>query len=169
MSSFAAGALARKRQEAKAEESTKPGNSPGLKTYVDSLAALVPAEVLAAHAAILTFTTETTKNSAGDKTATITEPGTLWWAFWILVVLSIAFYIVGFQKRRAGVPAVLGAAIPPLAFVGWTMAQRVTAFDAVWPNLAEPTRNLIVVILAVVLGLFATVLPIAADKAEKKE
>lgn len=168
MSSLAAGALARKRQEAAANESTQTGNSPGLKTYVDTLAALVPAEVLAAHAAILSFTTKTMQSRTGQNAATITEQGTLKIAFWALCILSVMFYIAGFQKRTAGLPAILGALVPPLAFVGWTMAQHVTAFDAVWPHTAEATRSLIVVLGAVVLGLVATALPLAANKAPAK-
>ena len=83
-------------------------------------------------------------------------------------MLSFVFYIGGFQKRRAGLPAIL-ALIPPLAFVAWTMAQRVTAFDAVWPDTGEATRNLIVVLAAIALGMVATVLPFAADKAPAKK
>lgn len=80
----------------------------------------------------------------------------------------MVFYVAGFQKRKPGLAAILGGLIPPLAFVGWTMAQRVTAFDAVWPDTGEATRNLIVVLGAVVLGLLATALPLAADRAPEK-
>jgi len=54
-------------------------SAPGIKTYVDALAALVPAEVLTAHAAILTFTSDT-MDQAGEKVVKITEPVTLVYA-----------------------------------------------------------------------------------------
>lgn len=57
MSTLAYAALTAKRQTTSAGESTTSGQ-PGMKTYVDVLAALVPAEVLAAHAAVLGFTTK---------------------------------------------------------------------------------------------------------------
>jgi len=46
MSSFLYGLLERKRTDAAIGTSTKEG-SPGVRTYVDSLSALVPAETLA--------------------------------------------------------------------------------------------------------------------------
>ena len=169
MSSMAFGTLTRKRQEADENESTKKGHSPGFRTYVDTLAALVPAEVLAAHAAILTFTTETREGPGDTKTTTITEPGTLKFAFWALCILSVMFYVAGFQKKRVSVQAFFGALIPPLAFIGWTMAQRATAFDAVWPDTGEATRNAIVVLGALVLGLYAAALPFSTNKSRKKD
>ena len=102
MSSIAYGALTRKRQEAPANTSTLD-EPPGLKTYVDTLAALVPAEVLAAHAAFMTIATST----AGGKTA-LTHPGTLKVAFWAPLGLSFVFYVVGYQcllTATAGSPA----------------------------------------------------------------
>lgn len=163
MSSIVYGALTRKRQEAAPEQSVAK-ESPGLNTYVDTLTALVPAEVLAAHAALLTATTKI--GPAG--TTVITHRDTLKVAFWILVGLSVAFYVVGYQKKEWTAKATLSAFIPPLAFIVWTAAQRTTAFDAVWPGTSSATREAIVILGALSLGLAASVLPFALNKAPAK-
>ncbi len=159
MSTLAYAAFTTKRDEA------KPGTSstqspPGVSTYVDAVAALVPAEVLTLHAVILTFTTETTQ-----ATTKITEPVTLSWAFWGLIILSIVLYILGRLKDghldwSDGVRAV----IPPCAFVAWTMLQRATAFDAIYPDLEQAPRTVIALFIAVVLGLLATSFAKKADE-----
>ena len=64
------------------------------------------------------------------------------------------------QLKAAGRPS-----IAPLAFVGWTMLQWATAFDAVFPCLAEAPRTVDALFLAAFLGL-ATVN--TANKADKK-
>ncbi len=163
MSSIVYGALTRKRQEAGPEQSVGEG-SPGLNTYVDTLTALVPAEVLAAHAALLAATTKI--GPAG--TTVITHRDTLKVAFWILAGLSVAFYVVGYQKKEWTAKATLSAFIPPLAFIVWTAAQRTTAFDAVWPGTGSATREAIVILGALSLGLAASVLPFALNKAPAK-
>jgi len=90
MSTIAYGALTRKREEA------EPGKSdavepPGVTSYVDALSALVPAEVLALHAALLTVTTTTVENQTGDVVTTITEPAALSVVFCGLIVLCFVF------------------------------------------------------------------------------
>src|SRR5437868_15448272 len=128
MSTFAYAALTAKRQKARSQTSTTTA-APGLKTYVDVLAALVPAEVLAAHAAVLSFTTK--KQTAQGKTqTTITDATSLKIAFWGLIAASVVLYVLGHAAKWK--PAdFLRVAIPPLAFVGWCMAQRTTAFDVI--------------------------------------
>ena len=64
MSTLAYAAMTRAREISKPGKSTTT-DSPGVKTYVDALAALVPAELLVAHATILTFTTKTATDSSG--------------------------------------------------------------------------------------------------------
>ena len=83
MSTLAYAAMTRVREAATPGTSTttKP---PGVKTYVDALTALVPAEVLAAHATILTFTTTT----SGKTVVRAKAPA-----------LTIAFYgLIGLNK-----------------------------------------------------------------------
>ena len=160
MSTLAYAALTARRERSPQGESREK-SPPGVGTYVDVLAALVPAEVLALHAVILSVTTTTT----GTATA-ITAPETLKWAFWGLLVLSVVFYVVP-KIRSTGLNRVdwLRALLPPFAFMGWTMLQRATAFDAVFPQLAEAPRTVGGLFLAAVLGLVAAG---SAKKADQK-
>jgi hypothetical protein len=151
-----------------ARESAKPSTSstsepPGVKTYVDTLAALVPAEVLGLHAVILPLTT----TKSGD-TTTISDPDTLAWSFWGLLVLAVLLYV--FARRYTNNQGKwdrldwIRMLIPAAAFVGWTMLQRATAFDAVCPDLRHGPRSVIALFLAVVLGAIAAILASKADQ-----
>jgi hypothetical protein len=163
MSTLTYAALTEKRLESQPNESTK-GAGPGVSTYVDTLAALVPAEVLTAHAAILTFTCKTQVTS-GESTTTITEPDTLRLCFWLLLFLSIAIYAVGRALSRSWDKwDFVRMLIPPLAFVCWTMIQRSTAFDALQFPISDATRSAVAIIGALVLGFGATVLAYQADQ-----
>ncbi|MFB3855504.1 MAG: hypothetical protein ACE148_17030 [Vicinamibacterales bacterium] len=135
--------------------------------YVRAMAALVPAEVLTLHALMLSVTTETFAPAAGGAAGTgasgaairITDPRTLSLAFFGLMATSIVLYAV--PKLLEGDWVRLDfarAAIPPLAFVAWTMLQRATAFDAVWAGLADAPRTVAALFLAVSLGLAARAL-----------
>jgi len=139
----------------------------GVSAYVQAVAALVPAEILTLHAVILTFTTKTSTETAeatGKAVAvtTITEPLTLFWAFWGLVATSILLFAVPhyLSLKKNGqkweVTDYVRMLIPSLAFVVWTMLQRSTAFDAVLPGLTEAPRTLIALFAAVFLILGAT-------------
>lgn len=160
-----------------AREAATPGTStsdekPGLKTYIDAFAALVPAEVLTLHALVISVTTETKQQSsaaAAGKTETITTilptaVTTLQIAFWGLVVLSVVLYVA---------PRYFGGkwdkfdwvrvAIAPLAFFGWTMLQRTTAFDAAFPGLESIPRTVIALFLGAILGAITAGLAMKAD------
>jgi hypothetical protein len=148
-------------------EESPPGKSssiagPGVKTYVDALAALVPAEVLSVHAATLTFTTKTDSTTLST---TITDAGTLRWVFWALLVLGAAIYVIAklYPESTWDKWDYARVLIPPLAFCGWTMLQKATAFDAVFPEMPSGTRSAIAIIGAVVLGLAASALAYKAD------
>jgi hypothetical protein len=161
MSTLAYAALTSKREEATPGTSTQ-GSAPGVRTYVDALAGLVPAEVLAAHGAILTFTTETK-----DGAVTITQPATLVGVFYALILLSAMLYVAG--RLSAGNWErwdCIRVLIPPLAFVGWTMLQKATAFDAVAPSLSQAPRSAIAIIGGIFLGLVATSLAYKADQSQ---
>lgn len=165
MSSLAYGAVTRKRLEADANTSntTKP---PGVKTYVDTVAALVPAEVLALHAFIATIATSTS-TVAGVATTTITDRDTLRATFWVCIGLSIALYAfgriptTGKQWNPADCVRIL---IPPAAFVLWTILQKSTAWDALaGASLSNGERVLIGATGAILLGAIAALLGMKAN------
>ena len=167
MSTFAYGALQSNREDAPVGTSTST-SPPGLSYFVDAIAALVPSEVLAIHAAIVAITTETTTNPDGQAVTTITSPEQLKWFFYIGIVLSVVFYLVSHLNKgikshwhRWDIARML---IPPAAFIFWTMAQKSTAFDAMFPHVDQVTRSLIVVLGAVMLGLLTGVLAKVADQ-----
>jgi hypothetical protein len=165
MSTIAYAALTTRRDEAQPGTSTS-SSSPAVKTYVDAVAALVPAEVLTLHALMLTPATDV----VGDHT-TIKEFAVfpLFCAFAGLCVLSILLYVLPrlADKKLDGLDWVRSS-IPPLAFVAWTMLQRATAFDAAVLYLKLPAndvaRTYIGLLLAVALGLTATFLAKQADQ-----
>src|SRR5437762_8580560 len=76
------GAVTRKREEAESGKSTNE-KPPGLSTYVDALAALVPAEVLALHAVVISRSTTTVQGAT-----TITAPEQLRFWFWFLLIAA---------------------------------------------------------------------------------
>jgi hypothetical protein len=163
MSTFAYGALTRKREESAPGTSTTGDaqGKPGIGTYADTLAALVPAEVLAAHAFVLTFTTKTMKGIGGKETTTVTDMGTLKWVWYALVAVTVLLYVLGHGKRwdRWDLLRVL---IPPAAFAGWTMAQQVSAFTAV-ASWSTNTRYALVAVGTVALAAAAATLGMKAD------
>lgn len=159
MSTIAYAELTNRRDDA------SPGTSmttspPGVSTYVDALAALVPAEVLALHALIISATTVV----VGD-TTTIEDATTLRWAFWALAAFSAGLYAVPrWLKGHWDKLDFLRVLIPPAAFVGWTMLQRATAFDAAFPSLAQSPRTVIGLFFGAVLGALAIALAYKADQ-----
>ncbi|MEA2204874.1 MAG: hypothetical protein QOE77_1650 [Blastocatellia bacterium] len=159
MSTLAYAAITTRREQSPANKSTSSA-APGLNTYVDAFAALVPAEVLALHAMIITATTET----IGDATR-ITSRGTLEWAFFGLAILATALYVVPrLLDKKWGRLDYLRMIIPPLAFVGWTMLQRSTAFDAVFPTMPQAARTVAALFLGAVVGGLAAALAYQADQ-----
>jgi hypothetical protein len=153
MSTLAYAQLTTRRDIARSMSITSESPS-GLRTYVDVFAALVPAEVLTLHGLILSVTTKV------ENTATIiTDQGTLGWAFLGLIILSVCLYVIPrllakMWDRFDWIRMV----IPPLALIGWTMLQRATAFDAVFPEMPGASRTIVALFLAVVLAFIATAL-----------
>lgn len=161
-----------------AREAASPGTStgsarPGMQTYLDAFAALVPAEVLTLHALIISATTETrTKAQAAlsaetEAVARILPDAlqTLAYSFWGLIVAAAALY--AFPRLSGGTWDKFDwvrVLIAPLAFAGWTMLQRTTAFDAAFPDLAQAPRTVIALFLGATLGLLSAWLALQADK-----
>ena len=161
MSTLAYAALTTKREQAAPGTSEKE-SPPGVKSYTDAVAALVPAEVLTLHGLFLPVTT----NTEGSAT-TITASGqtTLYWAFFGLIALSAMLYVVPRLAKWDWWQDSVRALIPPAAFVAWTMLQKTTAFDAVCPHLQSAPRTVIALFIAAVLAVLAKVF---ADKADQK-
>jgi hypothetical protein len=171
MSSIVYGALNAKREQAPAKES-KQDKPPGMSTYVDMVAALVPAEVLAANAFLLTFFVN--KSGEGDEAVTkITEPGPVKLMFWLSILASILLYFLGDRVKKTGDGESRGrfanlnwlrALIPAVAYVLWTMLQKSTAFDAVFPDVSEGIRVVIAVFAALFVGAAAKKLGDQSDE-----
>lgn len=166
MSTIAYARLTRRREESRPAE---PGStidaaaedpdvpSPVGKVTIDTFAALVPAEVLVAHATILQVTTETV-----DDATKITEKAALEFAFWGLVVASGLVYLIAKapELHRLDILRVL---IPPVSFVGWTMVQKMTAFDAAFA-LNEAMRIILPVLAALIVAAAASSLAYKGDE-----
>lgn len=161
MSTVVYAATTERREQSPKGKSTDEAR-PGLGTWVDVLVALVPAEVLALHALVLNWAMKTETGADGNQVTTITDPGLLQIAFWVLIGLAAFLYLFKKKRRLVRLDAVR-AAIPALAFVGWTMLQQSTAFDAVFPDLADNTRYFIAVVAAIVLAVLADRLAVKAD------
>lgn len=150
-----------------ADPKRKPEETkPGVGSYVDTVAALVPAEVLTLHAFLLSFTTETKTDADGMVATVITEPGTLGNSFWALIVLSIILYLLARGKAHVNKFDWIRLAVPPLAFIAWTMLQKATAFDAAFPQMPAAPRTAVAVFGAVLLGAIAAWLSRTASQSK---
>lgn len=159
MSTLAYAAFTTSREKAQLHTSTTTA-PPGVGFYVDALTALVPAEVLSLHAVILSVTTKTV-----NATTQITDPQTLQAAFVGLFLLAAGLYVAArLLAKKWDRLDFVRMFIPPLAFVGWTMLQRATAFDAVFPTLQDAPRTVFALFLGVILGLVAAALAYKADQ-----
>jgi len=138
----------------------------GIRTWIDSMAALVPSEVLAAHAALIGVMTTIQIDRSGQTETIITKAAALKVTFYALCVLSMFLYVVSKivigKWQRLDVVRMF---IPPLAFVGWTMLQRTTAFDAAFPNVSSESRYAIALLGAIPLGALSAILARKADSA----
>jgi hypothetical protein len=154
---YAAFTTAREKAQPTTSFSSAP---PGVGTWVDALAALVPAETLTLHAVIISVTTKT-----ANGVTQVVDAVTLRWAFWGLIVMSILLYLLPrWLARRWDNFDFLRMLIPPLAFMGWTMLQRTTAFDALFPNAGDAPRTVIALFLAVILWVGTSLLAHKADE-----
>jgi hypothetical protein len=177
MSTVAFGALTTRREKSDSGTS-KSAQPPGLNSYIDILAALVPAEVLAIHALIIAAATTT--NPQGQ--TRITQPGTLRLAFWLLVGLAVALFVLGRQpaptpgdeRKQSGgsVPFwqhlewqdLIRGAIAPFAFIGWTMLEPTSVWSVVDKGMSSGTRLLIAIVGAVFLAAVTKALVSHSDK-----
>jgi hypothetical protein len=170
MSTLAYAALTTRRQEASPGTSddpsaTDPANAkagkPGVGAWVDTVAALVPAEVLAANAFLIQQVTTTTKGPHDQTVVRISNVTDAKWLFWVLLVLSLLLF-VGAHFSQWDRWDFLRMAVPPCAFVLWSALQSGTAFDAV-AHWSEFTRYLVGIVGAILLGFVAAKLAHKAD------
>jgi hypothetical protein len=130
--------------------------------WLDALAALVPAEVLALHAVAMSYGTET--QGSGDNAVTrITEPAAMMVVYAGLLVLAAGLYVLGVWPIK-GKLNLARAAIPVAAFVVWTMLQPSTAFDAFPFGLSTFVRVMIAAFSAIALTALVNFLATKADK-----
>lgn len=166
MSTFAYAQITNNREKSSPGTSATTG-SPGIRTYIDAFAALVPSEVLTLHALVISVTTIQTIGGGQQEMATGILPGaagTLRIAFWVLVLMSMALYAApryfGGSWDKFDYVRVL---IAPLAFFGWTMLQRTTAFDAAFPTVESVPRTVFALFLGALLGAATAGLAMKAD------
>ncbi|MBS1598394.1 MAG: hypothetical protein JST75_09210 [Bacteroidetes bacterium] len=159
MSTLMYAALTTRREESHPGTSTT-SSAPGIRTYADAFAALVPAEVLTLHALIISFTTNTE-----NATTKITSIAVLQWSFYALAALSMILYVTSrLQNGKWDRLDYVRMLIPPLSFVGWTMIQKATAFDALKVDISESSRTVISLFTGVLLGVLASSLSFRADQ-----
>lgn len=160
MSTLAYAAFTNQR-EAAVPGTSDSTSSPGLSTYVDALAALVPAEVLTLHGLILTVIVGV-ENGVG--TLTDVDRTTLGMSFWGLVLLCLPLFAVPrIQSGHWDRLDYVRVLIAPLAFIAWTMLQPTTAFDAAFMDVPRTPRTVIALFMGAILGGITAILARQAD------
>lgn len=163
MSTLAYGLFTSKRAAAQPGESetTKP---PGTKSYVDTLAALVPAEVLGVWAAVVLPNTTTTSGEGENATTTISNPGIMRWAFFSLAGASVILYIFGrIRDAKWNNLDYIRMLVPPASFAVWMLLQRPSAFDLIWKDLSSGARDVLGSIAALLLAGLASALALKVN------
>ena len=172
MSTFLYGVRTRERERG-LTALTEGGPAPGAGSpWVDTVAALVPAEVLAIHALALSGWSDTIPGcdgaaagpdcAADGPVTAITNAGSLQITFFALIALCALLFALG--KKSDWKPADgIRLFIPSAAFVVWTMAMPGSAFDAVVNHMDGTARAVIAGIAALLLVGVAKRL---ADEAE---
>lgn len=178
MSTLLYGAVTAQRKAAPQNESTaeKP---PGLGSYVDVVAALVPAEVLAVNLALIQSGSDQT-TAKGEEAVTVPAVSDMRLVFWLSIAVSIFLYFIGVWTRArteakssrdagSGKPWKelnwLKALLPAAAYTVWAMLEQPSAFDGVAQDLSDQTRLIVAVFAAVVLAGLAKVF---SDKADSR-
>lgn len=153
MSTLGYASLTNQRLSDPANEGTnKPGT--GVKTYVDALSAMVPAEVLAVHSVVLNFLYDKSTGFGSH------APAKLELLFWALMAISCALFVA--PRLSGGIKWQKGdwlrALIPPTAFWGWSVLQPISLLDGWWQVGDKQMMSAFVVVLAIVLGILTSIL-----------
>ena len=174
MSTLLYESLTNTREAAKAKtaltfETVKPDAtkaSRSVSKMVDTVAALVPLEVLAAHAALLGVVSQSTDPAdKGPVQVTITDEAWATRFWWFLLIAAVALYAIPHLAKHGWDRwDFIRAAIPAGAFVAWTMLQKATLFDAIvdWSNLTRVGLGTFIALVALVASKSL------AEKAEEK-
>lgn len=160
MSSFVYGNVTAQRAAAPAKKS-KTAVPPGMGTYLDTLAALVPAEALALYEGVVL--PNTTKTVSGK--TVISHSTLLGWSCAGLLVLSVLLYGIGRKKQNWSSWDVARLFIPPAALTAWMLVQSPGVWDVWWPGPHTAERLVIAAFAAVVLGIAAKALGNLEDQA----
>jgi hypothetical protein len=136
-------------------------------TYIDTLAALVPAEALALYAGIVVPNVTSAVPVTGKTGTVISDPALLGWSCAGLLVLSAGLYIVGRMKVKLTLWDIPRALIPLVAFTGWMLVQNPGVFDVWWHGSSMEWRVVIATFAAIVLGILAKALGYQADQADQ--
>lgn len=164
MGSFVYGYVTAKRAAAPPGES-QATVAPAMTTYIDTLAALVPAEALALYAGIVVPNVTSAVPVTGKTGTVISDPALLGWSCAGLLVLSAGLYIVGRMKAKLTLWDIPRALIPLAAFAGWMLVQNPGVFDVWWHGSSMAGRVVIAAFSAIVLGVLAKALGYQADQA----
>ena len=164
MSSFAYGYVTAKRVVAAPGQSQTTA-APAMTTYMDTLAALVPAEALALYAGVIAPNVTKTVSITGKTGTVISDPTLLGWSCAGLLVLSAGLYLVGRMKAKLTPWDIPRALIPPAAFTGWMLVQNPGVFDVWWHGSSTAERVIIAAFAAILLGVLAKALGYQADQA----
>ena len=162
MSSLLYGIVTAKRIVAPAKQSQTTA-TPGIGTYIDTLAALVPAEALALYWVVIIPYSTHAVSLHGKKVAVISDPTLLAWSCAGLLALSSLLYIVGRKKLNLTAWDALRFLLPPIAFAAWMLVQTPGVWDIWWPGSGTGDRAVVAVFAAVVLGIAAKALGNQAD------
>jgi hypothetical protein len=134
--------------------------------FLDTVAALVPVEVLAAHAFLFGVVSQSSDpDDNGPVVVTITDETAAMW-FWggLLVAAWLLYLIPHWVHKGLDWWDAIRMLIPPFAFAAWTILGKSTLFDAVrdWDNVTRAA-------VGVGIGFGALIASKAlADEAESK-
>ena len=157
MSSLVYGIVTAKRAAAPAGQS-QTAAPPAMGTYIDTLAALVPAEALALYAGIVIPYATRTSSVNGSNVTVISNPGLLEWSCAGLIALSSLLYAVGRKRTQLQPEDILRFFVPPLAFTAWMLVQNPGVWDLWWRGSSIGERAVIAAFAAVLLSLAANAL-----------
>ena len=166
MGSFVYGYVTAQRAVAPPGES-QASAAPGMTTYIDTLAALVPAEALALYAGVVVPNVTRAVPVTGKTGTVISDPALLDWSCAGLMVLSAGLYIVGRLKEKHDLSLwdIPRALIPLAAFTAWMLVQSPGVFDVWWPGSSMAGHVIIAAFTTIVLGALAKALGYQADQA----